>query len=93
MRRIVAEDVPFSKHSLAVLKALMFTRETERGRLYGKTGSGTDDRGIFVLGWFVGYVESKGGTYAFACAIQGNSVMSKNTRAIVETALEKKGLL
>lgn len=29
------------------------------GVLFGKTGLGTDDRATFVLGWFVGYYDSK----------------------------------
>jgi len=91
---IVAGEAPFSDRSLAVLKRLMFIRETARGRLYGKTGSGTDGHGMFVLGWFVGYVEAAGGrTYAFACVVQGEGVMSKEARAIVESLLEGQGLL
>ncbi|MBM4152763.1 MAG: hypothetical protein FJ220_04475 [Kiritimatiellaceae bacterium] len=71
----------------------MFIEETAQGRLYGKTGSGTDDQGNFVLGWFVGYVESQGKVYAFACAVQGENVMSRNARAIVESVFQKQGLL
>lgn len=93
MQKVVAGDVPFSKASLAVLKKLMFTKETKQGVLYGKTGSGTDEHGALVLGWFVGYVESNGKTYAFACNAQGNNVMSKNARAIVESFLERQGFL
>ncbi len=93
MQRIVAGEVPFSKQSLAVLKELMFIKETGKGLLYGKTGSGTDEQGTFVLGWFVGYVESKGKTYVFACAAQGDNVMSKDARAIVESFLKEQGLL
>jgi beta-lactamase class D len=85
--------LPFSKASLAVLKNLMTVKRTDKGALFGKTGSGTDDRGIYVLGWFVGYVESNGKTYAFACAAQGENIMSKDARAIVESVLEKQGLL
>ena len=92
MTRVITADVPFSAVSLATLKELMFIKKTERGTLYGKTGSGTDDEGIFVLGWFVGYTESKGKTYAFACAVQGKSVMSKQARSIVESVLQKEGL-
>lgn len=93
LRRIVSGKVPFSSTSLAVLKKLMYIKQTDQGVLYGKTGSGTDEHGAFVLGWFVGYVESNGETYAFACAAQGQNVMSKNARTIVEDVLEKQGLL
>ena len=93
MRRVITADVPFSAVSLATLKELMFIKKTGRGTLYGKTGSGTDDEGIFALGWFVGYTEGKGKTYAFACAVQGKNVMSKQARSIVESVLQKEGLL
>lgn len=93
MRRIVLGEVPFSKSSLGTLKKLMFIKKTGRGILYGKTGSGTDDDGLFVLGWFVGYVESNGTTYAFACVTQGKNVMSTHARSIVESVIAKQGLL
>lgn len=93
MRRVIAANVPFSAASLATLKELMFIKESDRGTLYGKTGSGTDDEGTFVLGWFVGYTESKGKTHAFACVAQGKNVMSKQARTIVESVLQKEGLL
>jgi beta-lactamase class D len=93
MRRVITADVPFSAASLATLKELMFIKKTERGRLYGKTGSGADDEGTFALGWFVGYTESRGKTYAFACSAQGKNVMSKQARNIVESVLQKEGLL
>ena len=93
MRRIISGEVPFSTASLATLKKLMLIKKTETGTLYGKTGSGTDSDGAYVLGWFVGYVESKGKTYAFACIAQGENVMSKEARAILESVLERQGLL
>ncbi len=93
VRRIVSGEVPFSDTSLSTLKKMMFIKRSDRGVLYGKTGSGTDDEGTYVFGWFVGYVESSGKTYAFACVARGKNIMGKNARAIVENILEKKGLL
>ncbi|WP_225073662.1 penicillin-binding transpeptidase domain-containing protein [Desulfuromonas sp. CSMB_57] len=93
VQRIIKGDVAFSRQSLAVLKNLMFIKATDNGRLYGKTGSGTDEYGTFVLGWFVGYVESKGKTYAFACAASGDHVMGKDAGAIVERFFRQAGLL
>ena len=93
IQRIIAGDVLFSQQSLAVLNQLMLIRDAEAGQVYGKTGSGTDAEGVFVLGWFVGYAESKGNTYAFACTAQGKNVMSRQARAIVEKVLESEGIL
>ncbi|RJP90123.1 MAG: class D beta-lactamase [Desulfobacteraceae bacterium] len=93
MCKLVSGKLPFHEKSLAVIKEIMTTQKTDRGVLYGKTGSGADDRGTYILGWFAGYVESNGRTYAFACAVQGEKIMGKDARAIVETVFEKQGLL
>lgn len=93
MRKVVVGDLPFSQTSLSVLREMMFIRKTGRGTLYGKTGSGTDDRGTFVLGWFVGYVVSNGQTHTFAFIAEGENVMGKDVRAMGETILERQGLL
>ena len=93
IQRIAVGDVPFSTASHATLKELMFIKRTDRGRLYGKTGSGTDDDGTFALGWFVGYAEHEGKTYAFACVAQGKNIMSKQAYTIVEKVLQKEGIL
>ena len=71
----------------------MTVKKTDKGVLFGKTGSNMDERGTYVLGWFLGYVESKGKTYVFACAAQGENIMSKDARGIVENVLEKQNLL
>lgn len=91
--KLVSGKLPFSAKSLAVLKDIMLIKRTGHGILYGKTGSGADDNGTYALGWFVGYVESQGRTYAFACAAKGHNVMGKDARAIVEKVLEGQGLL
>jgi beta-lactamase class D len=93
MRRLVTGRLPFAPASVATLKALMELRRTERGVLYGKTGSGADAQGRWVLGWLVGFVESEGRTCAFACAVQGENVSGREARAIVETVLEQQRVL
>ena len=71
----------------------MIIKKTDHGVLYGKTGSGADGTGKFNLGWFVGYVESNGRTYAFACAAKGETLTGKDVRVMVESILEKNGFL
>lgn len=93
IRELVSGKLPFSPRSRGVLKEIMRAKETERGVLYGKTGSGTDATGTYVLGWYVGYVENGGKTYAFACAIQGDKMTGRDARAIIETILMTEGLL
>jgi beta-lactamase class D len=93
MRRVAVGDVPFSAHAQAELKKLMLVLETPRGRLYGKTGSGTLEPGETGLGWFVGYVQGEGRTYAFACVGEGQGVMGKDARAVVEAFFKSRGSL
>ena len=92
MCNLVMGRLPFSANSLTVLKEIMTVKKTDHGILYGKTGSGVDEKGTYTLGWFVGYVESKGKSYAFACTVRGMDTMGKDARAVVETVLEKQGL-
>ncbi len=93
MYRLVTGSLPFSSASRAVLKDLMTARQTEKGTLFGKTGSGADGRGRYVLGWYVGHVQSGGDARAFACEVRGEDVTGKDARAIVETLLERQGFL
>jgi beta-lactamase class D len=91
--KLVRGKLAFSKKAQAVLKEIMVVRKTDHGTLYGKTGSGADETGKFYLGWFVGYVESNGKIYAFACAIKGETLTGKDARIIVNTILENHGYL
>ncbi len=91
--RLVKGELPFSAKAQAVLKEVMRAKTTERGTLYGKTGSGADDGGNFNLGWFVGYVESDGRTFAFALNLRGSGLSGKDARAMVEAILAARGLL
>lgn len=93
MYKLVKGELSFSDTSQTVLKDLMTVRKTDNGTLFGKTGSGTGDRGQYVLGWFVGHVQSGGTAHAFACALMGDDVTGRDARAMVEAILEKSGLL
>jgi beta-lactamase class D len=91
--RLVAGKVPFSARTRAILKDVMKFKQTKRGTLYGKTGSSGHVEGRPDLGWFVGYVESDGRTYPFACALQGKDVMGMDARDAVEKILTDAALL
>ncbi len=92
IRRLVCGELPVSEKSRAVLKVIMKARETLLGTLYGKTGTAPKDWRD-GLGWYAGYVESHGRTYAFTCELQGGAPMGKDARALVEAVLEQSGLL
>ena len=91
LNKLLDGKLPFAEKNVAILRDVMEVAKTEKGTLYGKTGSGTDNNG--QLGWFVGFSESKGVTYVFACNITGGENPSgKVARAIVENALKLQGL-
>lgn len=87
MSKLMTGKLPFSQKSIALLKEIMLVQKTDRGSLYGKTGSGGG------VGWFVGFVESQGKTYSFACVLKGKNVMGIDARAIMETVFGKRGML
>jgi beta-lactamase class D len=92
--KLVEDKLPFSPKTLSALKEIMTVKKTERGVLYGKTGTGEGESGKNNLGWFVGYVETATGkTFTFACAIKGEGAMGKDARAVVERILSEQGLL
>lgn len=93
MRRLMTGDVPFSAKARGVVQEIMTARTTPRGTLYGKTGTGGDATDDSRIGWYVGFVTSRGKSLAFACLVQGRGLMGKDARAIVEAVLEKAGWL
>jgi len=69
LKRLVNDDLPFSKRSMAIVRGLIRLEQTEKGSLYGKTGSNQVDN-KWTLGWFVGYVAQPERIYIFATNIQ-----------------------
>lgn len=94
LRRLLDGELPFSEKNVAILRDVMKVEETSKGTLYGKTGSGMDSEGRWNLGWFVGFVESGGKVYVYACNIAGGDHPSGAVaREIVERVLRAKDLL
>ncbi len=88
LNKLLDGKLPFSKKNVAILKDVMNVLQTDKGTLYGKTGSCTN------AGWFVGFVEHGGTTYVFACNITGGENPSgKTARSILESVLRSQGLL
>ncbi|MBL8013764.1 MAG: class D beta-lactamase, partial [Candidatus Omnitrophica bacterium] len=69
--KLLDGQMPFSKGSADILKDIMQWQTTDKGILYGKTGTGTDEKDQENLGWYVGFLESGDRTYVFACNITG----------------------
>jgi beta-lactamase class D len=91
LKRLYKGELPVSKRSTAIVKEIMTLEETPDYRLSGKTGGGPlgDDR---YLGWFVGYVETKGNTYFFATEIEGPTYLSIRDERIALTKRILAGL-
>ena len=92
IRKLVKGKLPVSERSRSVLRDLMLARKTDKGTLYGKTGTGQIDKTTNV-GWYVGYAETGTSCLPFACALFGEGVMGKDARAVVENAFEMLGFL
>lgn len=91
LKKLLADKLPFSARSRAVLEDIMLVKKLDHGNLYGKTGSGIDKSGNYVLGWFVGFLRYDDETYVFACTLQGPKLSGKEARATVETIITKTG--
>lgn len=70
MNKLRTRDLPFSRGVMDTVCELIQVRKTETATIYGKTGTRGDGAGHATLGWFVGWVESKGRTFAFATNIE-----------------------
>lgn len=95
IKQLVNNKLAFSDKSKQILKNLMLFKTTENGTIYGKTGSGQNINDITDnnIGWYVGYVTSKNGKYAFACLIHGKEIGGKDAMALVEKILTESKLL
>ena len=95
IKQLINNQLAFSDKSKQILKTIMLFKTTENGTLYGKTGSGQNINDITGnnIGWYVGYVTSRNGKYAFACLIHGKEIGGKNARALVEKILTESKFL
>jgi beta-lactamase class D len=94
LNKLLGGKLPFAEKNIAILRDIIQVEKIEKGTLYGKTGSGADANGKADLGWFVGFLESEGTTYVFACNIRGGKNPSgKVARTIIENVFKSLGLM
>lgn len=94
LNKLLDGKLSFSEKNIAILRDIMMVEKTEKGTLYGKTGSGMGSDGKWNLGWFVGFLEHGGSTYVFACNITGGENPSGiAAKQIVIDYFKAQGLL
>jgi beta-lactamase class D len=72
------------------VKEILVLERTETWQLSGKTGSG--QRVLPPVSWFVGYLETKGNVYFFATNIEGSDGSGDKAREIAQNILQNLGL-
>jgi beta-lactamase class D len=92
--------LPVSHASVEKLAEVMQLKATPHGKLYGKTGSGLRaskegpaSSSDFDMGWLVGFVESQGKRYAYACLVLGPGLSGADARRITESLFSAAGVL
>jgi beta-lactamase class D len=80
LKKFYTGRLPVSERATAIVKDILVLEKTPNYTLSGKTGAGSLPGGK-SLGWFVGYVETKGNVYFFATNIEGaNSAAIRDRR-------------
>src|SRR5215213_1495484 len=72
LKKFYAGRLPVSKRAVEIVKDILVLEKTPDYTLSAKTGGGTIAEGTYI-GWFVGYVETRGNVYFFACNLEGTS--------------------
>jgi beta-lactamase class D len=93
LKKLLDKELPFSEKNIQILRDIMQIERSDKGILYGKTGSGMGEDGNWNLGWFVGFAESGGKRYIFACNMTGgDNPFGKTAQAFVKNVLISKGI-
>ncbi|RUT72836.1 class D beta-lactamase [Ancylomarina longa] len=92
IERLINNDLPFSLENQQAVKDLMITDATDNYVLHSKTGWAM--RIANQIGWFVGYVSSKEGTWIFALNMDLNTKSdAKYRKQISYDILKEEGII
>jgi beta-lactamase class D len=70
LRRLYANELPFSARSISIVKDIMIVEQTPDYTIRAKTGLiGFGDNKVKQIGWYVGYLEKGKNAYFFATNI------------------------
>jgi beta-lactamase class D len=86
LKKFYAGRLPVSQRSTEIVKDILVLEKTPEYTLSAKTGGGSIAEGVYI-GWFVGYVETKGNVYFFATNIEGASYQAIREKRIDVTKL------
>ena len=94
LKALYKEELPVSRRSQRIVKEIMTLEETPEYKLSAKTGGGPLGESK-ALGWFVGYLETKGNVYFFATQIEGPTFLAIRDERIrlTKEILKDLGLL
>lgn len=71
LKKLYENEFEFKEQNIQAVKDAMYLSSSDKGTLYGKTGTGMVN-GKTINGWFIGFVERSGHTYFFACNIRNH---------------------
>jgi beta-lactamase class D len=72
LKKFYRDELGFSKRASDIVKSIIVLEQTEQYTLRGKTGAGPRENGK-MLGWLVGYVETKDNLYFYALNFDGDN--------------------
>ena len=76
LKRLHENKLPFSQRTMDIVKKIMITEKTAEYTIRAKTGWGA--KGNKDIGWYVGYIETKGNVYYFANCLQTSNSDNKD---------------
>ena len=92
LRKLVRRSLPYSASSYDALAGIMRANDAGAYRVYAKTGWATVVEPH--VGWYVGYVETAGGTWLFALNIDAPDMADLPLRqSLAEASLRAKGII
>jgi beta-lactamase class D len=92
LKRVYADDLPYKKNHLQVLKKLMIVEQTPQYTIRAKTG--WTARVESQIGWYVGYVETSDKVWFFAVNLDfTDKKQARFRKEIAMEGLKSKGIL
>ncbi|MGH7450870.1 MAG: class D beta-lactamase, partial [bacterium] len=79
LKKFYRGELGFSKRATEIVKSIIVLEQADQYTLLGKTGAGPRENGK-MLGWLVGYVETKDNRYFYALNFDGENFQAVSAR-------------